>query len=139
MNLLSLFAHLPTATLIGVVVSVVIPGLSSLLAKEHWPAELVGALTLLLATTDGFFSEWAKAGDGFAWKAAVGTAVLSYVVALASRFGILKGTGLDRKLRAVGSGTGSGDTGPGSIDDNDGQVVTVAGTGRPVVAEPMPE
>lgn len=116
MNLLNLLAHLPTATIVGIVASVVIPGLSSLLAKAHWPSEVVGALTLLLSTADGFLSEWAKDGAGFAWKAAAGTAALSYLVALAARLGIFKGTALDAKLLAVGSRSVD-DTGPGFIDE----------------------
>jgi uncharacterized membrane protein YqaE (UPF0057 family) len=92
-----------TATIISLVVSVVIPGVSSLLAKQHWPGELIGLLTLALATANGFFTEWAKSPNDYDWKNALLLAVFSYALAVFGRVGIFKDTKLDEKLLAVGS------------------------------------
>jgi len=122
-SVLSLFTHLDVATVIGLVVSVVIPALSSLLSREHWDAAVTGVLTLLLSTADGFFTQWGAHPVDFQWKAAVGTAVVSYAIALATRFGVLKDTALDAKLLAVGS-------------PPTGAAVSATPPAAPVVAEP---
>jgi hypothetical protein len=90
--------HLNTALIVALVVSPVIPLLSSLLARAHWPGEVVGILTLVLAAANGFFSEWAQDGDAFDWRTALSTAVGSFIVAIASRYGLWKGTTTDAKL-----------------------------------------
>lgn len=87
--------HLDAAFVVALIVSTVIPLLSSLLARAHWPGEIVGILTLALATANGFFAEWADAGSGFDWRAALGTAVLSFLTAVAARYGLWKGTATD--------------------------------------------
>jgi hypothetical protein len=109
MNLLTLFQQVPAATMVALVVSPLISGVSSLIAKQHWPAALVGVITLALAAVNGFAAQWAQAGDGFDWKAAAGTAVVSYLLALGGRFGIFKDTKLDAKLLATGSGSNAAD------------------------------
>lgn len=98
-----LFAGLDTATVLLLCISVVIPLLSSLLAKQHWPSELVGILTLLLSTLGGFLVEWQKAGSSFHFRTALGLALTSFIVAVFGRLGLWKGTQTDAKLLAVGS------------------------------------
>lgn len=100
---MNILTHLDTATLVGLVLSVVIPAVSSLLSREHWDTAVTGAVTLLLSGADGFFSQWAAHPSDFQWKAALGTAVASYALALLVRFGVLKDTNLDATLLAVGS------------------------------------
>lgn len=95
--------YLTTAGVISLIVSVVIPLLSSLLAKAHWPGEVVGILTLLIAAANGFFTEWAQAGSGFNWRHALLLAVASFVVAVLSRYGLWKGTVTDGKALAFPS------------------------------------
>lgn len=96
MNLLNLDA----AQIVALVVSVVIPLCSSLLARAHWPAELVGVLTLVISAGNGFAAQWAAAGSGFDWRPALGLAVGSFIVAVLSRYGLWRGTATDAKLLA---------------------------------------
>lgn len=91
--------YLNTATIISLIVSVIIPLLSSLLGRAHWPSEVLGILTLVLATVNGFFTEW-QASDRFDWRHALLLAVGSFVVAVLSRYGLWKGTRTDAKVLA---------------------------------------
>lgn len=112
MNLTVLLAHLPLATWLGLLVSIVIPAASALLVKAHWDASVTGVLTLLLSTADGFLTQWAHAGSGFDWRAAAGTALMSWLIAALTQSKILSGTQLEARLLALGSGvtpTGSPD------------------------------
>lgn len=97
------------ATTLALVVSVVLPLVSSLLTKPEVPAELRGVLTLLLSAVTGFVTEWAHAAASadvsFRWQAAAGTAAVSFVIAILSRYGLWKGTATDAKALAVGSKT----------------------------------
>jgi hypothetical protein len=90
-----------TAMIVGLIVSVVIPLLSALLTRAHWPTEVVGLLTVLLATANGFFTEWANAGDRFRWQVALSTAIVSYVLAVAAHYGIWKGTSTEARALAA--------------------------------------
>lgn len=103
-----------TATIVSLIVSVIIPLVSSLLARSHWPGEVLGILTLVLAAANGFFTEWADAGSGFDWKHGLLPTVGSFVVAVLGRFGLWKDTGTDAKILAFGSrknkGTASTET-----------------------------
>ena len=94
------FFDLNTPTIVALMVSVVLPLLSALIARPRWPGELVGVLTLLLAGATGFFSEWAAAGDGFRWQTAMSTAVLTFGLAVAARYGLWKGTATDARALA---------------------------------------
>jgi hypothetical protein len=87
-----------TATTVLLIVSVIIPLLSSLLSRAHWPSEVTGILTLVLSTANGFFVEWSNAGDNFHWKQAVLNSVVSFFVAIASRYGLWKATTTDAVL-----------------------------------------
>lgn len=111
MNLLTLFG-LPPAVLIGLVASVFIPAVSSLVVRQHWDSFVAGFITLTLATATGFFSTWAANTGDFHWKAALGATFASWLVALMSRIGLLKGTALDGALVAVGSRRGPAANGP---------------------------
>lgn len=99
MNLL----HPDLATAIALAVSVGIPALSALLAKSKCPPNLAGMLTLLLASVNGVLTEALGTGHGFNWPHAISVAALSYVVAVLSHYGLLKGTPAEAKLLAVGN------------------------------------
>lgn len=95
--------HIDAATVAAVLVSTVIPLLSSLLSKAHWPAEIAGLLTLLLSTGDAFFAEWAKAGDAFDWHHAAGLALLTVLGAFQFRSHVWAGSSTDAAALTVGS------------------------------------
>lgn len=94
-----------TATSLAVVLSFVIPALSALLAKGKVPANVAGALTALIAAINGFFTGWANSSSltHYNWKTAAGIAIFSYLVAVASHYGLWKGTATESKLLAVGN------------------------------------
>ena len=99
--------HLNPALVAGFVVSVIIPAVSSLVGRQHWRhlGFRLGLITLALSTLDGFFSQWAATPDGtpFAWRAALGAAATSYLIAVLARLNLWKGTTVDAALLAVGS------------------------------------
>jgi len=92
--------YLNTATIISLIVSVLIPLLSSLLGRAHWPSEVLGILTLVLATANGFFTEWSQTTGGFDWKHALLLSVGSFILAVLSRYGLWKDTRTDAKILA---------------------------------------
>lgn len=96
----TLWQHLSAAGVASLIVTVVIPVASALLAREHWKPWLVGLLTLVLSTANGFFATWAQQGDGFQWKVALGTTAGSFVLAVIARIGIWKDPGVDAALLA---------------------------------------
>jgi uncharacterized membrane-anchored protein len=97
--------HLHTATVIALLISTVLPLVSSLVTTVHMPPEVAGIVTLLLATVTGFLTEWHEAGDGFRWQTAAGLAALSFLTAAVARARIWIGSRTDAKLLAVGSKT----------------------------------
>lgn len=94
-----------TATSLAVVLSFVIPLLSALLAKGKVPANVAGALTMLIAAINGFVTSWVNSGhlNNYDWKTAAGVAIFSYLVAVASHYGLWKGTDTQNKALAVGN------------------------------------
>lgn len=97
--------HWDTATSLAIVLSFVIPALSALLAKGKIPANVAGALTLLIAALNGFFTEWAESSGPthFDWKTAAGIAAFSYLVAVASHYGLWRDTKVQAELLAAGN------------------------------------
>lgn len=93
---------LNTATVLAVCLSWLIPLGSSLLARAHWPAELVGILTLAIAAANGFLSTWAAAPDAtsYNWRHALLVSLASFAVAVLGRYGLWKDTDTDRNLLA---------------------------------------
>lgn len=96
MNLL----HLDLAQILGLIVSVVIPLVSALLSRAHWPQEITGILTLAVSTADGFLTEWAHAGSSWDWKPALGQTIITFFLAVAAHYGVWKGTQTSAKLLA---------------------------------------
>jgi hypothetical protein len=103
MDILTLFSHAPLSMWIAIVSSVVIPGLSAALVKEHWDSSITGILTVGLSTADGFFAEWAKDGSNFNWRIGVGIAIGSWFIAAISQSKILSGTQFESWLLSLGS------------------------------------
>lgn len=84
------------------VVSYFLPLVSSLLAKQHWPVEVLGLLTTLLAAVAGFVTEWAHADAAFDWRKAAAAALGSWLVAAVARRQTWAGSRIDAKLLAAG-------------------------------------
>lgn len=95
-----------TSTSLAVLLSFVIPALSALLARGKVPANVAGALTMLIAAINAFFTGWANSSSltHYNWKTAAGVAVFSYLVAVAAHYGLWKDTKINNDLLAVGNG-----------------------------------
>ena len=96
----------PLALGLFIVVSVVLPLVSSLLVKVEWVTkhpEIGGIVTLLLSAVTGLLTEALKAGDGFAWKPAIYAAAVAFVFAAIGRARLWVGSTADRKALNVGS------------------------------------
>jgi hypothetical protein len=94
-----------TAFLLSMSLSFVIPLLSSLLSRTHWPSEVTALLTLAIAAVNGFLTESAQSSDvnHYNWKHALMIALGSWIVAVLARLGIWQGTKTDAKALAIGS------------------------------------
>jgi hypothetical protein len=92
-----------TTTILALVISIVLPLLSSLLSKPHWPAEIAGIITLALSTATGFLTEWANAGGDYHWQTALETTLVSFGIAVLGRTGLWRNTVLDSLLLSVGA------------------------------------
>lgn len=102
-SLLAQISLIPTAVWVAFVASTVIPFLSALATKA--PSFLTGALTLALSALDGFLAVWAKAGEGFDWRAALGATLGAWAIAALTHSKVLKGTAIEAQLHAVGTTT----------------------------------
>lgn len=92
--------HFDTATIISLIVSVVIPLVSALLYRAHWSITIIGVLTLALSFANGFLTQWADAGNTFAWQAALATTAVDFVMAVVAHKGVWKATPLEANLIA---------------------------------------
>jgi hypothetical protein len=89
-----------TATVIAFVVSILIPAISSLVTSVKWPPEIAGYVTLFLSAANGFFTEWGAHPHDYHWQAGLVTAIISYLIAVASRLQLWQGTTIDHHLIA---------------------------------------
>lgn len=93
---------IPFALIISFVTSTLIPAVSSLISRQHWPSEVTALITVVLAAVSGFLAQTAQAGD-FHLNLALLYALGSYVIAAVARSQFWRGTKTDAKLLAVGS------------------------------------
>lgn len=99
-----MLANLPLPLLVAAIIAVVIPHLSSLVTSRHWSDGVAGLFTLAFAAVDGLGVELVNAGSSdFDWSRGLTKALVAFLVAVVSRYGLLKGTPTDAKLRAAGS------------------------------------
>ena len=92
-----------TATLLTLLTAVVIPAVSALLAKGKVPANVAGLITPMLAAASGFLAEWAQQPNHYDWRQGAINAVMAYVVAVLSHYGLWKGTAAQDALLRVGN------------------------------------
>lgn len=104
--------HVDPAIVAAYLVSVVIPGVTSLLGRAHWDGFRLGLITVALSFANGVLSTLAAAGNGLPWKEALSTALASYLVATLARVGLWKNTRVDSQLLAVGSKTNGSNAPP---------------------------
>jgi hypothetical protein len=96
--------HLTTATILALLISVIIPHLTSLVSNTKIvPVWAGGYVTLFLAAVTGFCSEWAQSPNDYNWRQGLATAIGAFVVAVVSRVGVLKNTPTDTKLIDLGA------------------------------------
>lgn len=93
---------IPYALLISLLTSTLIPAVSSLVSRQHWPTEITALITVILAAVSGFAAQAASAGD-FHLNTALLYSLLTYVIAAVARSQFWRGTTTDAKLLAVGS------------------------------------
>jgi len=89
------------ATVLSLLTSLVIPGVSALLAGGKVPNNVAGFLTPLLSIASGFCAAWANDVHGYDWRAGLVTGLLNYGIAVASHFGMWRGTGIEARLLAL--------------------------------------
>lgn len=91
---------LSTATVLAVAISYFMPLVSALVSLPHWSQTVEGYITLVLATANGFLTEWANTSDAshYDWKKALVLAGVSLAVAIAGRIGLWKKTPLSAAL-----------------------------------------
>lgn len=95
------FAGASTGTIIvWFAVSIVIPGLSSLL--NLWHNNVAGFITILLSTANGLLLEALKGGDDFDWGPALLVAGATYGLACLARLQLWAGTRVDNELQQAG-------------------------------------
>lgn len=100
MNIVGLFGHVPPEIWIGWLIANVVPYLSALVTRA--PNWIAGFLTLLLSAVDGFLSQWAAAGNNFDWKAALGSTLVAWVIAILHHSKILQSTDTEAALHNMG-------------------------------------
>jgi hypothetical protein len=88
------------STYILLAISWLIPLASSFLSRQHWPQEITGILTLLLASVGGFASEWFQDPSHFHLGNATFKALLAYVLAAFAHSKIWSGTTTNDKALA---------------------------------------
>lgn len=94
--------HLNTALALVTIISFVIPLLSALLTRAHWAPEITGLVTLALSTALAFFTTWQQSSNAthYDWKTVLGTALYSFLVAVATHYGVWKSGKAEAALKA---------------------------------------
>lgn len=93
-------ATLKQVQVLSMVVGIVLPILVSLVTKQVTDAGTKAVIVAALAGVSGFLTEAINVGGfsgGFDWWAAGLTALMTFVVAVASHYGLWQPTGVDAK------------------------------------------
>lgn len=85
----------------------VLPLLVGLVTKYTTNAGAKAVLLLALNLVAGILAEFFAGPVGFDWRGALVTAAASFVIGVATHYGLWKPTGTSGKLQAIGSGSGA--------------------------------
>jgi len=90
--------------LVALALALIAPLLVGLLTKSSTPSGLKAALLAGLSVAVGVGNGFVNTAPGqvWEWRAAVVTAVVAWVVAVATHFGLYKPAGVTARLQAVG-------------------------------------
>lgn len=95
-----------SSLILGLIIAIVIPLITSFINKQHWPDELLGLTTLALSLGNGILVAWKTSSDAhvhYDWRTAVIAAAGTFLVAAQARARIWIGTNLDKWLYSLGS------------------------------------
>ncbi len=86
---------------LGLIISFVLPVLVGLVTSANIPAGVKAVLHLFLAAVLSFVTEWAAAPDGFDWPTALVLTGVSFLIGVATHFGLYKPVGLSAKVQSA--------------------------------------
>lgn len=93
--------NLDTAYWLGLAISFVLPVLVGLVTSASIPAGVKAVLHLFLAAVLSFVTEWSQAPDGFDFGTALVLTGLSFVIGVATHFGLYKPTLISAKAQSA--------------------------------------
>jgi hypothetical protein len=97
-----------TLNLVGILllfINVVLPLLVALVTRSSTPSSVKGVLLLALSAVSVLLTQWydsAQAGEVIDWKTTLYNAVIAFVIAVASYFGLWRPTQVRARLQAIG-------------------------------------
>jgi predicted membrane channel-forming protein YqfA (hemolysin III family) len=100
------FEALDTAGIIALLVGTVLPLITALLVKSDWNRDAKGVALLALSGLTAVLAQWGQALTSdvpFDWRAVVLSAIGTFLVALATHYGIWKDSPTQEKLLAKGN------------------------------------
>lgn len=93
-----------TVQVVSILVGTVLPILVGLVTKTVTSPTIKAVLLLALSGLSGFGSEYIN-DPNFVWQQALLTTVVTFVVGVATHFGLWQPTGVTAKVQAIGSNT----------------------------------
>lgn len=88
------------AVLLALLAGYLLPLLTAIIARQHWPSALLGPITAVLSAVTGFVSEWAQHPSAYSWRDGGLRAVFVAGFALVGLLQSWRKTGLHDKLLA---------------------------------------
>ena len=89
--------------LVWLLATVLMPVVVGLVTKATTSSAWQSLALLGLSLVNGLLGEALSAGDGFAWGKAIMQTVISFVIAVATHYGVWKPTGVTAAALAVGT------------------------------------
>lgn len=80
---------------VNLIVGVLLPILVAVITKEITAPRIQALLLLVLSAVSGVLSSWLAAPSGFDWAQAIWAAVTTFIIAVATLFGLWKPTGVN--------------------------------------------